>query len=93
MTKINFFLIKTSNGGIFLGNNIDVDPNIVCHTEQSEVSILNAVFRSFTFVQDDKFAKKKVAGQLLYYCHILFQPPHARGHIQERGNGNVYNNR
>ncbi len=53
--------------GIKYGNNIAVDPNIVCHTEQSEVSILNAVFRSFTCVQDDKFAKKKVAGQLLYY--------------------------
>ena len=55
-----------------LGNNIAVDPNIVCHTEQSEVSILNAVFRSFTFVQDDKFAKKKVAGQLLYYYYNLW---------------------
>ena len=35
-----------------------VDPKVICHTEQSEVSLLNAVLRSFTSVQDDKFAKK-----------------------------------
>ena len=33
----------------------------------------NAILRAFTFVQDDKFAKKQVAGQLLYYCLFFCQ--------------------
>ena len=30
-------------------NNIDVDPYIVCHAEQSEASLFNAVLRSIDF--------------------------------------------
>ena len=33
----------------FLSNNIDVDPNIICHAEQSEASIFNAILRSNAF--------------------------------------------
>ena len=38
--------------------NMDIGPKVVCHTEQSEVSLINAVLRSFMSIQDDKFAKK-----------------------------------
>ena len=38
--------------------NMTVDPKVICHTEQSEVSLINAVLRSFMSIQDDKFAKK-----------------------------------
>ena len=33
-----------------------------CHTEQSEVSLFSVVMRSFTSVQDDKFAKNVNVG-------------------------------
>jgi hypothetical protein len=49
------------------GNNIAVDPNIVCHTEQSEVSILNAVFRSNAF-GDVANARCEIK-QVLFHSH------------------------
>ena len=50
-----------ASGFIILGNNIAVDPKVVCHTErseptvdarrgQSQVSLFSALLRSFTFV-------------------------------------------
>ena len=54
-------------GFIILGNNIAVDPKVVCHTERSEVSLFSALLRSFTFVQDDKFTQKMKHGS----THIL----------------------
>ena len=67
----------------FISNNIDVDPNIICHAEQSEASIFNAILRSFTltlapsgvdrwFIQDDKFAKKNNSRVNCYIIAILF---------------------
>ena len=52
----------TSSSSVKKGNNIAVDPNIICHAEQSEVSLLNVILRSFTSVQDDRFAKKTSRG-------------------------------
>ena len=42
-------------------------PNIVCHTEQSEVSILNAVFRSNAF-GDVANARCEIK-QVLFHSH------------------------
>ena len=52
----------TSSSSVKKGNNIAVDPNIICYAEQSEVSLLNVILRSFTSVQDDRFAKKTSRG-------------------------------
>ena len=65
MTKYAKFLYK------FLGNNIAVDPGDPCHTEQSEVSLFCVVMRSFTYVQDDKFANNVNIGSTSILLLIL----------------------
>ena len=51
-----------------LGDNIDVDPTFKCHAERSRSIYFKRGLRSFTFVQDDKFAKKN---ELRVNCYIV----------------------
>ena len=51
-----YSLYKQRESYLNNSNNIAVDPGAPCHTEQSEVSLFCVVMRSFTSVQDDKFA-------------------------------------
>ena len=41
---------------------MDVDPTFKCHAERSRSIYLKRGLRSFTLVQDDKFAKKMSRG-------------------------------
>ena len=51
-----------------LGDNIDVDSTFKCHAERSRSIYFKRGLRSFTFVQDDKFAKKN---ELRVNCYIV----------------------
>ena len=59
-----------------IDNNIAVDPTFKCHAERSRSIYLKRGLRSFTLVQDDKFAKKMSRGStailLLMFLAVFF---------------------
>ena len=50
-----FYRVVGGKLGDFLSNNIAVDPNVVCHTERSEVSLWNAIMLLMPDVKLNKF--------------------------------------
>ena len=57
----------TSSSSVKKGNNIAVDPNIICHAEQSEASLFNSVLKSIDFSPCGR--RPSVHIQLVCYAH------------------------
>ena len=76
-----------------LGNNIDVDPTFKCHAERSRSICLKRGLRSFTLVQDDKFAKKMSRGStaiLLLYFNRYFTQSYKKERVPLSARANIF---